>query len=157
VNRLALSFFFALVAFPFIVVWGGTQGARVLDTLAPIYSVPSVEKIDLTETGVRLTNVTFAKNHACDPEGVMYLSAMVPEGRTVTEVLIPAERAPGVPFVPRGALNPGESGVAPEIRAIVSKDMLGKIERFRFMIPCDRPFAGPTRAYTNFIRMRTGL
>lgn len=153
-NRWALAFFFALVAFPFASVWYSTQAARVADALSPIYTVSGVGEIERTATGLIFHAVSFDKHFSCHPDGVLYVSIAYREGLVEGEVLIPTERGvDGKPFFVRSTVHPGAAITVPQIKIITSREVLDRVDTIRFVIPCDRPILGPTRAYTNPVKL----
>jgi hypothetical protein len=153
--RWSIGFFFALVAFPFVAVWTITQGPKTLDRLFPIYQVVKIDSVTETPTGLALKNVQFAKHHACTPNGALYVSSNYSDGAIQSEVLIPAERgALGTPLIVKPIMRPGDTFTVPEIRIVASRDLLAKVDGLRFVIPCERPFVGDTKAYTNIVLLR---
>lgn len=154
-NRWALSFFFALVAFPFVAVFGATQGPRVLDALFPVYTIGGIDWIEETPTGMSLMGVRLDKHFSCRPEGLMYVVGRYHEAGLDGEVMFPAERGvSGKPmFVGQNPIHRGETLVVPEVRFIISKEMRAKIAEVHLLIPCERPFVGGTRALTNPVKI----
>jgi len=150
--RWPIGFFFALVAIPFGAVWFLTEGPKTLDRLDPTYSVTRVGGVMENDLGLEIRDITFTKRHECQSDGVIYLSGTYSEDRNNSEVLMLAEQ--GVldnPLVLKPIVSAGQSFEVPRMQVIVSKGLLAKLTKFRFMIPCKRRFVGDIRAYTNSV------
>jgi hypothetical protein len=148
--RWPIGFFFALVAIPFVAVWLITQGPKTYERLNPTFSVLSLGEVSDHDLGIVVRNVTIRKNHACETPGLIYLSGTYQDGRFTSEVLMGADQiVTGNPLVLKKIIRDGETFIIPEMRFIVSKALLAKMEHFRFMLPCKLPLIGEVSAYTN--------
>jgi hypothetical protein len=152
-TRWSIGFFFALIAFPFVAVWTITQGPRAIDAYFPVFEVLRIEKVVTTDTGVSMQNVTILKRHDCRPDGILYVSGSYSDGKKTYEVLMPAERGAldSTFLVVRPILRAGETITIPEVRIVLSKEMLAKLSGFRFVISCSSPLVGDLKAYTNMV------
>lgn len=150
VYRWPVGFFFALVSIPFATVWLITQGPKTFDQLHPTYEVVSVGSISDNDLGLIVRNVVFKKHHSCEAEGVIYLSGTYQDGPATSEVLMHADQgAAYTPLPLKQSTRFGDDFTIPEMRIVVSKALLGRMDRFRFMIPCKMPYLGNISAYTN--------
>lgn len=154
--RQHLAALFAILVVPFVAVWGVTQGPRIVDTIAPVYEITSVGAVKLQDSTMTFDGVAWAKHHDCHADGVMYVAADIStDGGRPAEVLFPAERTPGVPYVPRNIIPTGGTMIGPTITVTASPAALAQITSVRLVVPCERPWVGHTHARTNPLAIST--
>jgi hypothetical protein len=149
--RWPIGLFFALIAIPFVAVWTMTQSPKVFDKISPTYTVLKVGAILDIDSGLIIKDATFRLNHICTAPGSIYLSGMYLDGGIRSEVLIHGDQNVDDNPLFKNAFYPGAIFTVPEMRFMVSKALLSKLETLKFMIPCRLPLFGNISAYTNSI------